>query len=55
MASASSGYSVVPAVCVGIAACAAAIYVLWGPDYLFRKKGRAVVLSGEGVCSVILY
>ena len=51
MAYASSGYSI-PAVCVGVAVCAAAVYVLWGPDHLFRKKGKAAVLSGEGVCSV---
>lgn len=33
---------VVPAVCVGAATCAVA-YIIWGPEYFFKKRGNDVV------------
>ena len=40
---------IVPAVCIGAAACAIA-YIVWGPDRFFKKRGKLKVKGQQGSC-----
>ena len=41
---------IVPAVCVGTAACVVA-YIIWGPEQFFRKRGNfnMILRFGKGI------
>lgn len=49
----SSLTTAVTAACVGAAVCAG-VYVIWGPDHFFRKKGIVMTTWGEYGCLCVI-
>lgn len=46
-----SSAAIVSAACVGAALCT--VYVIWGPDHFFRKRGEFLSTSGDNDCCTI--